>query len=244
MINLRSHAIARLIPADADALFEPISYAMPPGWRTAHPAPSPLTGWGGRTKRLLDIVLALLVLPILAAAMLVVAVAIRCDSPGPVLFRQERVGLHNRRFALLKFRTMYHGASAEPGCRQATRHDPRITRVGHFLRCTSLDELPQVFNVLRGDMSIVGPRPHAPGTRAGGRLFEDVTPRYADRHMVRPGITGLAQVRGWRGETDIEEKLLRRVESDLEYIQTWSLRLDFLITWRTIFTVLRMRNAY
>ncbi len=242
MINLRSHAIARLIPADADALFEPISYAMPPRWRTAHP--SPLTGWGGRAKRLLDIVLALLVLPLLAVAMLVVAIAIRYDSRGPVLFRQERVGLHNRRFALLKFRTMYHGTPEPRGCRQATRHDPRITHVGHFLRCTSLDELPQVFNVLRGDMSIVGPRPHAPGTCAGGRLFEDVAPRYADRHMVRPGITGLAQVRGWRGETDTEEKLLRRVESDLEYIATWSLHLDFLITWRTIFSVLRMRNAY
>ncbi|MGH6741401.1 MAG: sugar transferase, partial [Bradyrhizobium sp.] len=123
-------------------------------------------------------------------------------------------------------------------------HDPRVTYLGSFLRRGSLDELPQLLNVLRGEMSIVGPRPHAPGTCAGGRLFEDVALRYDARHRVKPGMTGLAQVRGWRGETDTEEKLLNRVASDLEYIANWSLRLDMAIIWRTLFIVFRMRNAY
>jgi lipopolysaccharide/colanic/teichoic acid biosynthesis glycosyltransferase len=145
---------------------------------------------------------------------------------------------------MLKFRTMYHHLTRPEDCQQASRYDPRVTRVGHWLRCLSLDELPQLINVLHGEMSVVGPRPHAPGTRAGGRLFEDVTPNYAARHRVRPGITGLAQVRGWRGETDTEEKLLGRIDSDLEYIETWSLALDVRIIVSTMFAVLRMLNAY
>jgi len=127
---------------------------------------------------------------------------------------------------------------------QARRGDPRITRIGAWLRSRSLDELPQLVNVLCGEMSLVGPRPHAPGTCAGGRPFELVSPRYAARHGVRPGITGLAQVRGWRGETETEDKLLHRVECDLEYIATWSLWLDLVILARTVTAVLHMRNAY
>ena len=170
--------------------------------------------------------------------------AIRLESTGPVLFRQRRVGLHGQYFTLLKFRTMRRHDTVPGVLCQATRHDPRVTRVGHWLRRHSLDELPQFVNVLSGEMSVVGPRPHAPGTRAGGRLFEDVTHRYATRHCVKPGMTGLAQVRGWRGETDTEEKLLRRVECDLEYIATWSARLDLVIIWRTLGSVSRTRNAY
>ncbi|MBN8873111.1 MAG: sugar transferase [Rhodospirillales bacterium] len=199
---------------------------------------------GARVKRLLDVTLATLLLLLLSPLLLLVAIAIRLDSPGPVLFRQCRVGLHQRPFDLLKFRTMYHHAPSALDCRQATRDDPRITRVGHWLRCTSFDELPQLVNVLRGEMSMVGPRPHTQGTCAGGRPFEEVAPHYAARHAVRPGITGLAQVRGWRGETDTEEKLLRRIDCDLEYIATWSLRLDLLILCRTLVSVLGMRNAY
>jgi lipopolysaccharide/colanic/teichoic acid biosynthesis glycosyltransferase len=127
---------------------------------------------------------------------------------------------------------------------QARRGDPRITRIGAWLRSRSLDELPQLVNVLCGEMSLVGPRPHAPGTCAGGRPFELVSPRYAARHGVLPGITGLAQVRGWRGETETEDKLLHRVECDLEYIATWSLWLDLVILARTVSVVLHMRNAY
>jgi len=195
-------------------------------------------------KRAVDVGLALILLSILTLPMMMIALAIQLDSPGPALFRQRRVGLLGREFEMLKFRTMHHHTSSPDDCRQASRHDPRVTRVGQWLRCLSADELPQLINVLRGEMSLVGPRPHAPGTRAGGRLFEEVAPRYADRHRVRPGITGLAQVRGWRGETDTEDKLLRRIDSDLEYIATWSLVLDLRIICSTVGTVLRMRNAY
>ncbi len=208
------------------------------------PFRSPLAGFRGVVKRLLDIAIAWAGLLVGAIPMLVIALLIRLDSPGAPLFRQTRIGLNGTRFAMWKFRTMHQDACHEPGCRQATRQDPRITRFGAWLRRTSLDELPQLLNVLTGDMSMVGPRPHAPGTRAGRRLFEDVTHRYAARHQIRPGMTGLAQIRGWRGETDTEEKLLLRIESDLEYIANWSLALDLKIIWRTAFCLLRMRNAY
>jgi lipopolysaccharide/colanic/teichoic acid biosynthesis glycosyltransferase len=194
-------------------------------------------------KRAEDIVLALAILALMAIPMLLIAAAIRLTSRGPAMFSQERIGLNGQPFRMLKFRTMRHHAEALP-CRQATRHDPRVTGTGALLRRTSCDELPQLFNVLAGSMSLVGPRPHAPGTCAGGRPFEAVTARYAARHRVKPGMTGLAQVRGWRGETDTEEKLLRRVDSDLEYIVTRSTGRDLLILCRTLVEVLRMRNAY
>jgi lipopolysaccharide/colanic/teichoic acid biosynthesis glycosyltransferase len=199
---------------------------------------------GALVKRVVDVVLALLVLTVLAVPMLLIALAIWLDSPGPALFRQRRVGLNGSHFEMLKFRTMRHHGASTADCRQASRYDPRVTRVGYWLRCLSADELPQLINVLRGEMSIVGPRPHTPGTRAGGRLFEEVAPRYDERHRMRPGITGLAQVRGWRGETDTEDKLLRRIDSDLEYIENWSAGLDLWILCCTIGTVMRMRNAY
>src|SRR3712207_4475390 len=138
---------------------------------------------------------------------------------------------------------MYHEHTDHEVRCQVQEGDPRVTRVGAVLRRTSMDELPQIFNVLRGEMSFIGPRPHAPGTRAGDRPFEQVVARYAARHRVKPGLTGLAQVRGWRGPTETEEKLIRRVDSDLEYIETWSLWLDFAILLRTLLVVARMRNA-
>jgi polysaccharide biosynthesis protein PslA len=195
-------------------------------------------------KRVMDVAIALAGLILTAPLVLVITAAIRRESPGPILFRQERVGLDGTLFTLLKFRTMYDHAQSPGILRQATRDDPRVTRVGRWLRRGSFDELPQLINVLIGDMSIVGPRPHAPGTRAGGRLFEDVSHRYRTRHCVKPGMTGLAQVRGWRGETDTEEKLVRRLESDLEYIATWSTALDLRIIGRTAISLMRMRNAY
>jgi lipopolysaccharide/colanic/teichoic acid biosynthesis glycosyltransferase len=199
---------------------------------------------GDPIKRATDIFLAILLLAAFAPVMLLAALAITLESPGPILFHQRRIGLANRHFEMLKFRTMRHHASEQGRLMQTTRDDPRVTRVGAVLRHTSLDELPQLVNVLRGDMSMVGPRPHAPGTCVRGRPFELVAPNYAARHRVRPGMTGLAQVRGWRGETDAEEKLLRRVAADLEYIETRSLRLDFVILARTAVSVLTMRNAY
>ena len=195
-------------------------------------------------KRLVDLSLALTVLLLCAVPAACLMLAIRLESPGPVLVRQPRVGLHGRIFTLLKFRTMREHAAPRGVLRQATRHDPRVTHIGRWLRRCSLDELPQILNVLHGDMSLVGPRPHAPGTRAGGRLFEEVSHRYTTRHCVKPGMTGLAQVRGWRGETDTEEKLLRRIECDLEYIATWSARLDLAIIWLTIGSVLKNPDVY
>ena len=203
-----------------------------------------LAGRGEIAKRAEDLMLAALALLLFALPMLLIALAVRLDSPGPVLFRQQRIGRGGATFALLKFRTM-HCAPEEPGMlAQATRMDPRFTKLGALLRRTSLDELPQLFNVLRGEMSLVGPRPHAPATRAAGRLFHEVVPFYGARHRIRPGLTGLAQVRGFRGETDTEEKLVRRVESDLEYIKNWSVGLDLLIVLRTGLAGLRMQNAY
>ncbi len=205
---------------------------------------APLTPWSRRFKRLMDIVLACAGMVVTAPLTLLIAIAIVVESAGPVLFWQRRIGLYGVPFLMLKFRTMRPHDDDPGSLRQATRHDPRVTRAGRWLRRYSVDELPQLLNVLKGEMSIVGPRPHAPGTRAGGRLFEDVTRRYTARHCVQPGITGLAQVRGWRGETDTEEKLLRRIDSDLEYIATWSAGLDIKIIWRTVLAVFHMRNAY
>ncbi|WP_052214305.1 exopolysaccharide biosynthesis polyprenyl glycosylphosphotransferase [Belnapia sp. F-4-1] len=207
-------------------------------------ADRPISGWGAVVKMVEDYVLAALALAVAAVPMALIALAVRLDSPGPVLFRQRRTGFNNQPFYVLKFRTMYHEAADYTVARQVSLGDKRVTRVGAILRRTSLDELPQLFNILRGDMSFIGPRPHAPGTRAGGRPFEEVAARYAARHRVKPGLTGLAQVRGWRGPTETEEKLLRRVESDLEYIETWSPWLDFTILVRTLLAVARMRNAF
>jgi lipopolysaccharide/colanic/teichoic acid biosynthesis glycosyltransferase len=195
-------------------------------------------------KRLVDIGFALIALFVLAVPALLLMLAIRLESPGPVVFRQQRLGLRGRKFTTLKFRTMYMHSDEEGTLQQATLHDPRVTRIGHWLRRYSVDELPQLVNILRGEMSIVGPRPHAPGTRAGGHLFEEVTQCYDARHFVKPGLTGLAQVRGWRGETDTEEKLLHRIDCDFEYIAHWSLGLDLAIIWRTARSVLRMGNAW
>jgi Undecaprenyl-phosphate glucose phosphotransferase len=204
----------------------------------------PISGWGYLVKRAEDIAIAGAALLVFALPMLAIALAVRLDSPGPILFRQPRIGFNNRPFEVLKFRTMHAHLSERQITRQATKGDPRITRVGAILRKLSLDELPQLLNVLRGDMSVVGPRPHAPQTRAAGRPFEEVVARYAARHRVKPGMTGLAQVRGWRGETDTEEKIIRRVESDLEYIENWSVWLDAAILLRTMLLVVRTKNAY
>jgi polysaccharide biosynthesis protein PslA len=220
----------------------PAAQAIAP--RTAWLAAPALDGWCAAAKRAEDVTVALAALVLLGPMMLLIALWIRADSPGPILFRQHRVGLAGREFAMLKFRTMFAMPEARHGWRQATRGDARVTRVGAFLRSASFDELPQLFNVLRGEMSLVGPRPHAPGTCAAGRPFELVVPFYPARHRVRPGMTGLAQVRGWRGETDTEEKIVRRVQCDLEYIGRWTVWLDLLLLARTLGAMLSMKNAY
>jgi polysaccharide biosynthesis protein PslA len=210
----------------------------------AEPARGPTGDWQAMVKRALDIIVALVLLALFAIPLFLFALMIRLETPGWPLFRQCRIGMASVRFDIWKLRTMREHAS-EPGqFAQATRCDKRVTRVGAFLRRYSLDELPQLINVLRGEMSLVGPRPHAPGTCAGGKPFEMITPHYRARHCVRPGITGLAQIRGWRGETETEEMLLRRVDADLEYIDTWSLWQDIVILARTIVPVITARNAW
>jgi len=180
------------------------------------------------------------VLIMLSPLFIAIALAIRIDSPGPILFRQPRLGLNGQRFQVLKFRSMrvHHEAGRVT---QATRDDPRITAVGRFLRRTSLDELPQFFNVLMGEMSVVGPRPHA---LPHNDLYKDKLAMYMQRHRVKPGITGWAQINGHRGETDTDEKMAHRVQFDLYYIQHWSFWMDLKIILWTAFKGWTSQNAY
>jgi putative colanic acid biosynthesis UDP-glucose lipid carrier transferase len=173
--------------------------------------------------------------------MAAIAVAIKMDSPGPVLFRQRRYGFNNEDIEVLKFRTMYHFRPPEVGFVQATRDDPRVTRLGALLRKSSLDELPQLFNVLGGSMSLIGPRPHA---IAHNEQFVPLVASYDARHKVKPGITGWAQVNGFRGETDNIEKMRARVEHDIYYIENWSLWFDLKILILTALVVWTHPNAY
>ncbi|WP_158805560.1 MULTISPECIES: undecaprenyl-phosphate glucose phosphotransferase [unclassified Acidisoma] len=186
----------------------------------------PISGTAAAIKRAEDLALAAAFLLLLAPLMTLIACAIRLDSAGPVFFNQPRLGFNHRLIRVRKFRTMRPGAQDLAGCRQAVRDDPRVTRIGRLLRRTSLDELPQLFNVIRGDMSLIGPRPHALGTEAAGQPFDKAVADYAARHRVKPGITGWAQVHGWRGETDTVEKLRQRVAHDMYYIDNWSILLD------------------
>lgn len=204
----------------------------------------PLDGWSPMIKRIEDLVLASLALLAAAPVMLLVAVAIKLDSPGPVLFRQKRYGYNNRLIEVFKFRSMYTDRSDANAERQTTRHDDRVTRVGRIIRKTSLDELPQLFNVLLGSMSMVGPRPHATATKAAGILFEDAVTEYTARHRVKPGITGLAQINGYRGETDTLEKIEKRVAFDLHYIENWSVWFDLYILARTVPALLFTKEVY
>jgi polysaccharide biosynthesis protein PslA len=194
-------------------------------------------------KRLFDLAITVPALILLAPLLIGVAIAIKLDSRGPVLFRQQRVGQSNAKFEILKFRSMRVETSDEAGNRSAARDDDRITRVGRLIRATSIDELPQLLNVLRGDMSIVGPRPHALGSLAGDQLFWEVSERYWMRHALKPGITGLAQIRGYRGATHKREDLEQRLQSDLEYLNGWRLGRDFAILIGTV-RVLVHPNAY
>ena len=204
----------------------------------------PISGWSHALKTIEDWTLALLVLLFLGPLMGLIALAIKLDSPGPVLFQQKRHGFNNKSIDVLKFRSMHVNSGNQDGSVQATKNDSRITRVGRFLRKSSLDELPQVLNVLRGDMSIVGPRPHPMALKTEGRYFEEVVEKYAARHRVKPGITGWAQVNGWRGETDTVEKIQQRVEHDLYYVDNWSVWLDLYIILKTLLVVWNDENAY
>ncbi|WP_254994654.1 undecaprenyl-phosphate glucose phosphotransferase [Cyanobium sp. Aljojuca 7D2] len=192
-------------------------------------------------KRGFDLLLTSVGLVLISPLLLAIALAVALSSPGPILFAQDRYGLDGRRFRIYKFRTMrVLEAGDQPGLRQATRDDPRVTPVGRVLRRWSLDELPQLFNVLRGDMSLVGPRPHAVDHN---EQYRQLIPGYMQRHAAKPGITGLAQVEGWRGETSTLEAMARRVDADLRYQRDWSLKLDIKILIKTLLR-LRSLNAY
>ena len=201
----------------------------------------PLTGWNYIVKAIEDRVLATLMLVVFAPLMVLIALAIRLGSAGPVLFRQHRAGFNNNHFTVYKFRTMRSESEADAAVVQARRDDDRITPIGAILRRTSLDELPQLFNVLKGEMSLVGPRPHA---IAHNQEYEAVIDQYLGRHKVKPGITGWAQVHGLRGETDTPEKMEQRVQHDLYYIDNWSLLMDLRILVMTLFVGFVHQNAY
>ncbi len=208
-----------------------------------HALERPISGWSYIAKSLVDRVLSLVLMVLLSPLFLLISVIIRIESPGPVLFVQERFGFNDHVFRVYKFRTMYHHRRDPEARQQTVRDDPRVTRFGSILRKTSLDELPQLFNVLVGDMSLVGPRPHALGMTAEGQSLNDAVARYAARHRVKPGITGWAQINGCRGNADSVEKINRRIECDLWYIDHWSLSLDIWILVKTLMS-LRDRNAY
>jgi Undecaprenyl-phosphate glucose phosphotransferase len=204
----------------------------------------PLSAWQALLKRAEDLVLGTVLLILTGPVMLGIALAVKLTSPGPVLFRQRRLGFNNRIISVMKFRTMYAHLADPDAKQQTSRGDRRITPLGAWLRRSSLDELPQLLNVLRGDMSLVGPRPHALMTRASGLALEDAVPTYSSRHRVKPGITGWAQVNGFRGELDTVEKIVHRVNHDLHYVDNWSLALDLKILWRTAKLVVTDDHAY
>jgi polysaccharide biosynthesis protein PslA len=211
---------------------------------TLEVADRPLKHWNAVIKWIEDKALASVLCVMLAPAMAIIAVLIRLDSPGPIFFVQERFGFNSRPVRILKFRTMYADKGDPSGGQRTLRNDPRVTRIGRILRSLSLDELPQLINVLRGEMSLVGPRPHAITMRAGDRLYHDAVKEYLHRHRVKPGITGWAQIHGQRGEIDSLEKARLRVVYDLEYIECWSIWLDLRILLMSFRVLLSRENAY
>jgi Undecaprenyl-phosphate glucose phosphotransferase len=204
----------------------------------------PLKNWRAAVKWMEDRLLGLLLLVLVSPFLAVIAILTTLDSPGPVFFAQTRFGFNNQPIRVLKFRTMHVDRSDPSGAQRTVRNDPRITRVGCILRWLSLDELPQLINVVRGDMSLVGPRPHAVAMKAGDLLYCEAVEKYLHRHRVKPGITGWAQVNGLRGEVDTLEKAHARVTHDLYYIEHWSPWLDFTILLKTAGILVSRENAY
>ncbi|HJE22141.1 MAG TPA: undecaprenyl-phosphate glucose phosphotransferase [Methylorubrum populi] len=204
----------------------------------------PLADWDVILKGLFDRLVGFVLLLALSPVMMTVAVAVKLTSRGPVLFRQKRYGFNNELIEVFKFRSMYVDQCDTSAAKLVTKTDARVTPVGRFIRKTSLDELPQLFNVIRGDLSLVGPRPHALQAKAANTLYDQVVDGYFARHKVKPGITGWAQINGWRGETDTSEKIQRRVEYDLHYIENWSILFDLRILLKTPRALFKTDNAY
>lgn len=201
----------------------------------------PMDGGNYILKMIVDKIFAIIILVLLSPVMLIIALLIKLGSPGPVLFRQQRYGFNNKPFSVFKFRTMREDVCCNMGGAQAKKDDPRVTELGKFLRKTSLDELPQLFNVLEGSMSLIGPRPHAVNH---DDEFSKIINGFFGRYRVKPGITGWAQVNGWRGETDTTDKIRNRFEHDVYYIENWSILLDIKILFKTVLVVISSNNAY
>lgn len=204
----------------------------------------PIRDVDGIVKEVLDRGLAIVALVVLSPILVLTCLAIRLESKGPILFRQKRFGFNNNEISVLKFRSMYIDRQDSSGAERTQKNDPRVTRVGRFIRRTSIDELPQLVNVLKGDMSLVGPRPHATMMRVGDKYYFDAVKGYTARHRVKPGITGLAQVRGLRGEIATTERARKRVEYDVYYIENWSPLLDIRIMIETVLKLIWDKNAY
>src|SRR5437868_6284027 len=226
--------------------FRPRSYSYLGEVPTLDVFEAPITDWDLVMKWLFDHVVGFVILVLALPVMGLVALAVKLDSPGPALFRQKRFGFNNERIDVYKFRSLYHHQADPLASKVVTRNDPRVTRIGRFIRKTSLDELPQLFNVVfSGDLSLVGPRPHAVQGKLQSRLFDEAVDGYFARHRVKPGITGWAQVNGWRGEIDNEEKIQKRVEFDLYYIENWTVLFDVYILLRTPLALMtKSENAY
>jgi len=214
--------------------FAPAKVGVFDGYPTVVVAGGPLLFRDRLFKRLFDLAISCAAILLLSPVLLIAALAVKLSGPGPVFFRQQRIGKDARPFLIMKFRTMHAAQTDQRAEKLTERDDPRVTRVGAFLRRTSIDELPQLFNVLWGDMSIVGPRPHAPAAKAADALYWEVDERYWARHCIKPGMTGLAQVRGHRGPTDRREDLVNRLQSDLEYVTNWSIWRDLRIIVATL----------
>jgi lipopolysaccharide/colanic/teichoic acid biosynthesis glycosyltransferase len=221
----------------------PLGIAEHNGIRTVVVARGPLNLHDRIIKRSFDLAFSVMALVLLSPLLLAVAILIKLDSPGPVFFVQPRIGRQNKLFQLIKFRSMRQDCSDTAGAQSTSRRDHRVTRVGNFIRRTSIDELPQFINILKGDMSVVGPRPHAVSSTAEDQLFWDIDNRYWHRHACRPGLTGLAQIQGFRGATGCVKDLIDRVEADLKYLQAWSFGNDIRIVFQT-FKVIVHTNSF
>ena len=233
------------LSAHTDKLrFRPRAYSYLGAIPMVELAEKPIQNWDFVAKRAFDLVVGSIAIVLLSPVMIGAAIAVKLDSPGPVFFRQKRYGFNNEVISVFKFRSMRH-EMADPDAKVVvTKGDPRVTRVGRFIRKTSIDELPQLFNVLKGELSLVGPRPHAVNAHTSETLWNDVVDGYFARHKVKPGVTGWAQINGWRGEIDDNEKLKKRVDHDLFYIENWSILFDVMILAKTPFALTKSENAY
>ncbi len=233
------------LPARATAVrFSPRTYSHVGSVAMIDLYDKPIANWDTVSKWAFDKVIGGLALLLLAPLMACIAVAIKATSKGPALFRQKRYGFNNELIEVFKFRSMFTDRCDADANTLVTKHDPRVTPIGRFIRKTSIDELPQLFNVLLGNLSLVGPRPHAVKAKAGDQLYDKAVEGYFARHKVKPGITGWAQINGWRGETDTTVKIENRVTHDLYYIENWSLLFDLYILLKTPTSLLNNENAY